>query len=538
MGKINSNKDHLFVLLSEEHADRSSDIKEAFGDLNANVSASFVRLSAGDLPMQIIIFLAKYVANNISWDLIKIGIKKIYARYKDAHITLRDPQGIEFVVMPDQSVRVSVAADRIKEFEHIKTVDDVIVYLKNIHTVGWKQVYLCDIAKIYDGTHQTPKYVDNGVPFYSVEHVSRDDFTDTKYISEEVYEKECKRVKIEKGDILMTRIGDIGTAKYIDWDVRASFYVTLALIKRKSDDCENKFLTYLINSVEGQREIWNKTIHVAYPNKINLGDIGKCRFVIPPILEQRRIIAMLETWDKSIKELEKKIYLKKKLKKGLIQQLLTGEKRLPGFTENWEKKTLGQLFDITSSKRVFQNDWKNEGVPFYRAREVVKLSENGYVDNELFISREMYSLYKKKYGVPKIDDLLITGVGTIGILFRVKDEKEFYFKDGNIIWLKSKGKVSSAFIEQMFKTRFIRKQIFGSSPITTVATYTIDAAKKTVVFIPSSIEQKGITSILTTADDEIAILESKLTLWKSQKKYLLNNLVSGNIRTPENLTIN
>ncbi|MFZ4616496.1 MAG: RhuM family protein [Rectinemataceae bacterium] len=71
--------------------------------------------------------------------------------------------------------------------------------------------------------------------------------------------------------------------------------------------------------------------------------------------------------------------------------------------EGWEERTLGELFEITSSKRVFESDWKPEGIPFYRAREIVKLAKIGFVDNELFISREMYRSYANRYIVRKED---------------------------------------------------------------------------------------------------------------------------------------
>src|SRR5690606_12382716 len=116
---------------------------------------------------------------------------------------------------------------------------------------------------------------------------------------------------------------------------------------------------------------------------------------------------------------------------------------------------------------------------------------------------EMYQRYKKKYGIPQKNDLLITGVGTVGILHRVKDGKPFYFKDGNIIWLKDKGKVSSEYVDQLFRTPFIKKQILGSNPITTVATYTIDAAKNTYALLPPKEEQLRIINVLNTWDRAI-----------------------------------
>ena len=111
----------------------------------------------------------------------------------------------------------------------------------------WKLKRLGDVTEIYDGTHQTPNYVKNGIPFYSVEQVTANDFTNTKFVTEEVYESERRRVVIEKGDILMTRIGDIGTPRYVDWDVRASFYVSLALIKQ-SDKYNSEFFSQYIST--------------------------------------------------------------------------------------------------------------------------------------------------------------------------------------------------------------------------------------------------------------------------------------------------
>ncbi len=103
----------------------------------------------------------------------------------------------------------------------------------------------------------------------------------------------------------------------------------------------------------------------------------------------------------------------------------------------WRTTTLGELFDITSSKRVFESEWTSEGVPFYRAREIVKLARNGFVENELFISEEMFDQYSTKYGIPQEGDIMVTGVGTLGICYVVQKKDRFYFKDGNIICLEA-----------------------------------------------------------------------------------------------------
>lgn len=184
----------------------------------------------------------------------------------------------------------------------------------------WETKKLKEVCKIYDGTHQTPNYIDYGIPFYSVEHLTANQFDNTKYISEEVYEKENKRVKIEKGDILMTRIGSIGVAKYINWTANASFYVSLALIKQ-SNRINNEYLCHFINSSFFQSELWKRTIHVAFPKKINLGEIGECLIKVPKPTEQIKIANFLSSIDSKI-EIETQLLQKlEEQKKFLLQKM-------------------------------------------------------------------------------------------------------------------------------------------------------------------------------------------------------------------------
>jgi type I restriction enzyme S subunit len=184
----------------------------------------------------------------------------------------------------------------------------------------WEEKRLGEVVKIYDGTHQTPNYVESGVSFYSVEHITANQFTKTKYISEEVFEKENKRVKLERGDILMTRIGDIGTSRLIDWDVKASFYVSLALLKQNKK-INSSYLNQYISSVNFQKELWANTIHVAFPKKINLGEIGKCKIHLPILLEQQKIANFLSGIDEKIESTTQQINQTQTFKKGLLQKM-------------------------------------------------------------------------------------------------------------------------------------------------------------------------------------------------------------------------
>jgi type I restriction enzyme, S subunit len=192
----------------------------------------------------------------------------------------------------------------------------------------WEEKRLGDIAEIRDGTHQTPRYVESGIPFFSVENVTNGDFTNTKFISETEHRFLTKSFKIEKGDILMTRIGSIGDCKLVDWDVDASFYVSLALLKIRKG-YSPAFISHYSDSVFFKTEVELNSLQSAIPKKINLGPISEIRIRIPADLnEQTAIASILSDMDAEIAALERKLSKATKIKRGMMHELLTGRIRL------------------------------------------------------------------------------------------------------------------------------------------------------------------------------------------------------------------
>jgi len=219
-----------------------------------------------------------------------------------------------------------------------------------------------------------------------------------------------------------------------------------------------------------------------------------------------------------------------KLKDDIHQQY---KKSIVGLIpSDWTVKKLGELFPITSSKRVFQSEWKSEGIPFYRARELAVLAEHGNVENELFISENMYNDYRTKYGIPKQGDILVTGVGTLGKVYIVQDDHKFYFKDGNIIWFQIDGKIISAFLRQLYLTPLVLKQIDDRSAGTTVGTYTISGAKNTIIPFPPLLEQRAIAEALSNVDGLIGALDRLIAKKRAIKQAAMQQLLTGKTRLP------
>ena len=180
----------------------------------------------------------------------------------------------------------------------------------------WEQRKLNEVSDIYDGTHQTPKYQDNGVMFLSVENIKT--LTSNKFISREAFEDEFK-IRPQRGDVLMTRIGDIGTANVVETDEDLAYYVSLALFK--SEELNPYFLQASIYAPFVQDQIWKRTLHIAFPKKINKNEIGQVPINVPTLAEQTKIGSFFKQLDNTITLHQRKLDLLKEQKKGFLQKM-------------------------------------------------------------------------------------------------------------------------------------------------------------------------------------------------------------------------
>ena len=203
--------------------------------------------------------------------------------------------------------------------------------------------------------------------------------------------------------------------------------------------------------------------------------------------------------------------------------------RFKEFDVDWTSKQLGKIIGISSASRVFKEQWQDSGVPFFRTSDVVSIFKNK--ENEkAYISLELFEELAKKSGKIKQGDLLVTGGGSIGIPYLVPNNQPLYFKDADLLWMKSSGIVEGSFLYNFFISPKFREYLKSISHTGTISHFTIEQAKATPFDYPSKEEQTKIASFLSTVDEKISQLTQKHALLSQYKQGMMQKLFSQQIR--------
>ena len=348
--------------------------------------------------------------------------------------------------------------------------------------------------------------------------------------------------KLHQNDILFARTGGTVGKSYlvenIDTEaVFAGYLIRTSYSKRLSA----KYIKYFMDSDLYWKQLQDGTTATAQPN-CNGQTLSKMILPLPPAAEQIRIVeriqsvfSMLDTIDTlqsqyqdnlatlkskiidagiqgklteqlpedgTAEELyqqiqQEKLALEKagKIKKSKPLPPISDEEKPFDIPDNWKWVRWGDIVNIVSARRVHQSDWKNNGIPFYRAREIAKLAETGYVDNDLFISEELYNEYAES-GVPRYGDLMVSAVGTLGKTYVVQPDDKFYYKDASVLCFENYGKVSPYYLSYLMRSQLMKKQIESNSGGTTVDTLTMVRMVQYILPLPPLAEQKRIVAKL------------------------------------------
>ena len=251
--------------------------------------------------------------------------------------------------------------------------------------------------------------------------------------------------------------------------------------------------------------------------------------VADDIKEQHRIVDILDQEFAKIDALKANAEKSLKAAKDLFQATLKKELEPK---EGWSINRLGDICTITSSKRIYKNEYVPDGIPFYRTKEVKEISNGRPISVELYISRERYNEIKQKFGVPQPNDILVSAVGTIGEMMIVRDNSPFYFKDGNLVWLKGITNADPEYLRYYLQS--VINQIKGMTIGAAYSALTIEKFQEMeVALAPSLLEQQAIVSRLDDLNDKCNTLQQNyqktLTLCDDLKQSLLRKAFNGEL---------
>ena len=189
----------------------------------------------------------------------------------------------------------------------------------------------------------------------------------------------------------------------------------------------------------------------------------------------------------------------------VVQPLVKNEPyKLPS---NWKWVCMGNIFNIVSARRVHKADWRQEGIPFYRAREISKLAKFGEVRNDLFIDNSLYEKFAKS-GVPQPGDLMVTAVGTLGQTYVVKKKDKFYYKDASVLCLENYGNLVPEYVKIVMDSPMMADQINNNTFGTTVRTLTIAKLNRYFFPLPPLEEQLKIVESIKEIFNQLEVIDT------------------------------
>ncbi|MGB0952399.1 MAG: restriction endonuclease subunit S [Planctomycetota bacterium] len=372
-------------------------------------------------------------------------------------------------------------------------------------------------------------YSEQGDSFLRIGNLSRDSIElvleDCCYVQLPISCTEGRRTRLQHGDILVSITADLGMVAYYRDDCGESgAYVSqhIALLRVSDSRVCSEFLAYQLSSATSQKH-FRKITDQGAKSGLGLGAIRAFPVSMPPRDEQQAITNVLGCWDEAIRLYEEKIEKKRAVKRGLMQRLLTGKTRLSGFSSEWAKKTLGSITDISMGQSPPSSSYNQakQGYPL--------LQGNQDLVSGLIFPR-VWTTQPRKWCSP--GDLILTVRAPVGEVAMATMEACI----GRGVCSMQPKSVNRLFLFHFLDfNRAEWRRLEQGSTFSAVSGADI---RSLGILLPNPREQKAISDVISAASYEIDLLAQKLTDLRSQKRYLLNNLVTGAMRLPQFLPEN
>jgi len=402
--------------------------------------------------------------------------------------------------------------------------------------LDWKVKSLIDVCKEkglirgpFGGALKKEFFVAEGYKVYEQKNAIYQDAEIGDYYIDEDKFNELKRFEVSEGDFIVSCSGTIGRIFRIPKGAKKGIInQALLLIKINPQIISSDFFYQYFQWQGFQKRIIDNTQGGAMPNLVGMDIFKKTPIPLPPIEEQQKIADILSIWDKAIELKEKLIEQKKEQKKGLMQRLLTGKVRLPGFEGEWKEvkiKDIGTLKGGSAFPEKYQNLTDGK-YPFYKVSDMNNEANNKYmVVASNYIDEDICS--ELKASVIPSKSIVFAKVGAALLLERKKILSSESCIDNNMMALTVNKNFDYNFVYYLLHTISLSKIAnVGALPsLNAKDVYSIKCK------IPMDLrEQKAIAEFFTLLDREIELLEKELTVIKQQKKGLMQLLLTGKVR--------
>jgi len=401
----------------------------------------------------------------------------------------------------------------------------------------WELLKLVEICDVRDGTHDSPKYQEDGIPFITSKNLTDTElsFDDIKYISKEDHINFSKRSHVENGDILFGMIGTVGKPVIVNEDFEFSIKNVALLKFSETKSLNNIYALNILKSpiVESQ---FRKMSNGGVLKFVALGNIRSLLFPLPPLPEQQKIADILSTVDAKIEVIDQQINETQELKKGLMQRLLTKgightefkESPLGEIPKSWE---VVKFRDLISSHcygpRFSSKDYSETGnVKTIRGTDINKTGDILY--NQVptaLLSKDFVDNHKLKDG----DLVMITTAdcGLTGVYF---DQGFPFIPSAYAVRITLNEKSLPFYFKFIFQTSLAKNQVEKFIRKGTVANLPGSDILKFVFALPSIEEQQQIAEILSSVDNKLEVLSEKKATYQELKKGLMQQLLTGKVR--------
>ena len=326
--------------------------------------------------------------------------------------------------------------------------------------------------------------------------------------------------KVEAPGIVTGRSGTLGKVFYIEenfWPLNTTLWI------KDFKNNNRKFIYYFLKKFPFEK--YNSGSGVPTLNRNHIHPIS---IILPKLeTEQKSIANILSSFDEKIELLKEQNETLEQMAQGFFKEWLSENN-----SEDWEYKKLEDVLEISSSKRIFSKEYVEVGIPFYRSKEIIELSTKPNITTELYITEERFQEIKNKFSAPIKGDILLTSVGTLGVSYQVRDDKPFYFKDGNLTWFKNFSNViSSDYVYLWLKLKSTQHKLNEVSIGSTQKALTIGSLRTLEIpILKDANKAQELFDFIKVQLDKVNHNYEQIQTLQKTRDTLLPKLISGEVR--------